>query len=90
MSCFVERVELPDPVTVGYRVRLGDREDLVLLSDGKPRDFGKGVSGDFRYALLSFRAGQLVSASLIETTTFRLQDGTAATFDARRNHEITR
>jgi hypothetical protein len=90
MSGFVERVELPDPATVGYRVRLGEREDLILLSDGKPRDFGKGIAGDFRYALLSFRSGRLISASFVETTTFRLQDGTTETFPERRNHEISR
>ena len=90
MSCFVERVELPDPAAVGYRVRLGEREDLILVSDGKPRDFVKGIAGDFRYALLSFRSGHLISASFVETTTFRLQDGTTQTFPERRNHEISR
>lgn len=90
ISCFVERVELPDPATVGYRVRLGDREDLVLLSDGKSREFGNGLAGDFRYALLSFTAGRLVSASFVDTTSFRLADGTTATFPERRNHELSR
>lgn len=90
IGCSVERIDLPDPATVGYRVRLGDREDWVLLSDGKPRDFGRGIQGDFRYALIRFQGEQLKSASLIDTRSFRLPDGHSESFPDRRNHETAR
>jgi hypothetical protein len=90
LSSSVARVDLADGAAVAYRVRVGEREELIVLSDGRPRDFGQGLTGDFRYARLAFIGSRVTAASLIDVSTFRLPDGTTQTFPDRRDHEVAR
>lgn len=50
----VERIELQDPAAIGYNVRIGDRQDIIILSDGQYRNLTDTISGDFQFAFLSY------------------------------------
>ncbi len=83
----VERIDLKDEAASGYLVKSKDREDLVILSDGKYRRFTEKIEGDFRYGRISSTAAGIKYAGFTGVKTFRVQGVTAKSFPARRDFE---
>jgi hypothetical protein len=83
----VERIDLKDSGAVGYRVRAKDREDLIILSDGKYRRFTEKIEGDFTYARISSTAGGVDYAGFTGVSRFKIAGVTDSSFPARRDFE---
>ena len=89
-SIGVERLDLPDDATMGYRVMSGGREDLVLVSDGKLRRFSDAIEGDFKYARIRRTGGVIDYAGFVEVGQIRMQGVPEVRFPAKRDHEYQR
>ena len=63
---------MKDDAAVGYRVRAKDREDIVIVSDGKYRKFTHGIEGDFTYARISSTAGGVDYAGFSGVSKFKI------------------
>ena len=83
----LERLDLKDTVAVGYRVRAGQWEDIVILSDGRARTFTDGIEGDFRYARISARAGAIEYAGCTDVSRYTISGLPSQSFPSRRDHE---
>jgi len=87
----VERVDLQDDAAIGYRVRAGGREDLVLISDGFYRRFTADVAGDFLYAVISRDTdGTVDYVGVVGAVEFQVEGGPAETFPEKRDYEYVR
>ncbi|MBP7141852.1 MAG: alginate lyase family protein [Opitutaceae bacterium] len=83
----VEQVKLEDPVALAYRVVTQDFEDLVILSDGTQRKFGRGIEGDFMFARIRSIGGKPVYAGLGKVSRFQVPGLATRQFQDRRDHE---
>ncbi len=87
----VERVDLKDEVAIGYRVRVGGREDLIIVSDGLYRQFTDKVAGDFLYALISTNESGVVDyAGFVGVVEFRIAGGPGEVFPVKRDYEYVK
>lgn len=87
----VERVDLQDDAAIGYRVRTGDREDLIIISDGFYRRFTDDVAGDFIYAVIGRdAAGTVDYVGVVGAVEFAVNGGPAETFKEKRDFEFVR
>jgi len=86
-SIAVERLDLPDDATMGYRVLAGGREDLILVSDGKFRRFTDAIEGDFKYARIRTTDGVMDYAGFVDVGRIRIQGVPDVRFPAKRDHE---
>jgi hypothetical protein len=83
----LERVDLIDSSAVAYRVKIGESEDLVILSDGAHRKFTGEVEGDFRYARINQQSGY---AAFTAVTKYTVKNFAHQEFPARRDYEHQR
>lgn len=87
----VERVDLADPMAIGYRVRAGGREDLVIISDGFYRRFTDEVAGDFLYAVISRDAAATVDyVGAVGAVELEVKGGPTETFKEKRDYEFVK
>jgi hypothetical protein len=87
----VERVDLKDEVAIGYRVRVGGRGDLIIVSDGLYRQFTDRIAGDFLYALVSTdEAGAVDYAGFVGVVEFRIAGGPGEAFPVKRDYEYVK
>jgi len=83
----VESLDLKDKAAIGYRVKMKDREDLVILSDGTSRGFTEKIAGDFTYARISSAAGVVDYAGFTGVARFTIDGVTGQSFTTRRDYE---
>ena len=83
----VVRLALKDTAAAGYSVRLKEREDIILVSDGSQRQFTDAIEGDFTYGLISFSAGRVDYAGISGATRYRIDGLGENTFDTRMDFE---
>jgi len=87
----VERVDLRDEAAIGYRVRAGGREELILISDGIYRQLTAEVAGDFLYAVIGRDAtGKVDYVGVVGAVEFSVSGGPAETFKEKRDFEYVR
>jgi len=85
---FVEEVKLEDPAALAYRVTTAHgAEDLVIISDGTQRKFGKGIEGDFTFARIRSSGGKTSYAAFTNVSQFRVPGLASRQFPNRRDHE---
>lgn len=83
----VEKMDLIDESAVGYLVKTKDREDCIILSDGKYRRFTGTIEGDFRYARVSSAAGVIDYAGFVRVANVRIGGVLQRSFPTRREYE---
>jgi hypothetical protein len=83
----VERLELKDDVAVGYLVATKDRQDIILISDGKYRVFTEKIEGDCTYARISSTDLGVNYAALTHVSRFKIGGMKEQSFKARRDFE---
>ena len=84
-------MDLQDELAIGYRVRVGGREDLIIVSDGLYRQFTDRIAGDFLYALVSTNeAGVVDYAGFVGVVEFRIADGPGEAFPVKRDYEYVK
>jgi hypothetical protein len=83
----VESLDLKDETASGYRVKTKDREDLIILSDGRYRRFTEKIEGDFTYARISSAAGGVDYAGFTGVARFMIDGVTGQSFTTRRDYE---
>ncbi len=83
----VEKLELKDAVAIGYKVKTGNREDIIILSDGRYRKFTDIIEGDFKYGLISATAGGIDYAGFSSVGKFRIAGVTSDSFKAKKDYE---
>lgn len=86
----VEQVDLKDSTALAYRVSIGDRQDLILVSDGTYRTFTDGIAGDFRYAHISSTGNRIDAASFVTVSRTQIDGLSPLRFNSPRDHEQTR
>lgn len=84
----LEKAELQDKDAMAFRVTTGDREDLIVLSDGTQRTFTAQIQGDFRMGFFSYKGGELVYAGFADVGQFNLAGKASRTFSARQDFEL--
>ena len=60
-----ERLDMNDTASVGYTVKTKNREDIIIVSDGKHRTFTDKIEGDFTYGFFSSAATTVSSCRVI-------------------------
>jgi hypothetical protein len=83
----VERVDLNDTAAIGYRVLAKDREDLIIISDGRYRKFSGKIEGDFTYARISSVAGRVEYAGFTGVSRLKIEGVAGQSFPARTDFE---
>ena len=83
----VERLELKDSAAIGYAVRTKDRTDIIIVSDGRYREFTDTIEGDFRYGLFSSTAGGVDYVGLSSVARYKIGGVGKDSFNTRRDFE---
>jgi hypothetical protein len=86
----VERLPLNDDAAIGYSVKAGNREDIIIVSDGKYRKFSDVVEGDFTYCRISSTAGGVDYAGFSSVSKFTIDGVTNDSFETRRDYEYNK
>jgi hypothetical protein len=86
----VERLELKDAMAVGYVVSTKDRQDIIILSDGKYRRFTEDIEGDFMYARISSTGRVIDYAGFTQVSKYRIGGIADQLFPARRDYEYSK
>jgi hypothetical protein len=77
-------------MAVGYMVSTKDREDIIILSDGRYRRFTENIEGDFTYARIS-STGRIVDyAGFTLVSKYRIGGIADQSFPARRDYEYSK
>lgn len=84
----VERLELRDNAAIGYLVSNKDRQDVVILSDGKYRRFTDRIEGDFTFARISSLGGEIDYAGFTRVRKFKIVGAKDQSFSTRRDYEF--
>ena len=83
----VETLDMKDDSAIGYTVRTKNREDIIILSDGRYRKFTDSIEGDFRCGVFSSTAGIVEYAGLSSVSQFKIDGVTGESFKTRRDYE---
>jgi hypothetical protein len=83
----LERLDLKDDAAVGYVVKTKDRQDIVIVSDGKFRRFTDDLAGDFTYARISSTAQGVDYAGFTHVSKISIEGMKARSFPTRRDFE---
>ena len=83
-TIWVERMELDDNAATAYRVHSHNRQDVIILSDGKYRKFTEKIEGDFQYGFISHVNGKLDYAEFSQVSKCRI-DGETKSFSQKRD-----
>ena len=83
----VEGLDLKDEAAIGYRVTAKDREDLIILSDGKYRRFTEAIEGDFTYARISSAADGIDYAGFTGVSSVTINGVIRQSFTSRSDYE---
>ncbi len=89
-SVFVEKLDLKDETAAGYRVRIANSEDIIILSDGKYRKFTDTIEGDFTCVRINSTAGEVGYAGFSNVAQFRIAGVPGASFETKRDFEYTK
>jgi hypothetical protein len=84
----VEKIELNDKTAIGYKVKSGDSEDIIILSDGKYRKFTDKIEGDFRYGFISYKAGKFDYSDFSAVAKYKIEGESEKTFNKKQDYEI--
>ncbi len=83
----VEKLDLKDDAAVGYRVRIANREDIIILSDGKYRKFTDTIEGDFQCCVISSTPGGVDYAGFASVGKFKIAGVTRDSFKIKQDYE---
>lgn len=83
----VEKLELLDADAVGYKVKIENRQDIIILSDGKYRKFTDTISGDFKFGLISATKAGIDYAGFANVGKFTIAGVTGDSFKTKRDYE---
>ena len=84
----VERLDLRDNAAIGYLVSSKDRQEVVILSDGKYRRFTDRIEGDFTFARISSVSDEIDYAGFTQVRKFKLAGAKDQSFSTRRDYEF--
>jgi hypothetical protein len=84
---WVERLDLKDDAAIGYRVRIANQDDLIILSDGKYRKFTNTIEGDFQCGVISSTAGGVDYAGFVNVSKFKIAGAARDSFKAKQDYE---
>jgi len=86
----ITRVNLLDKAGIGYKIKTQFGDDLIILSDGKPRKFTNEIEGDFKYCYIRYQGQDVVKASLSSVKKFKLSNSVKNAFTKNRDFEYRR
>jgi hypothetical protein len=83
----VEKLDMKDDAVMGYLVRTKNREDIIIVSDGKYRIFTDKIQGDFKFGLISYTAGRVDYAGISSVGKYWIDSVGQDSFKSRRDYE---
>ncbi len=83
----VEKLDMKDDTAIGYKVKTENREDVIILSDGKYRKFTDKIEGDFKCVRISSTAGVVDYVGFSSVAQFKIDGVMGDSFKTRRDYE---
>ena len=83
----VEKLEMKDDTAIGYKVKTENREDVIIVSDGKYRKFTDKIEGDFKCVRISSTAGVVDYVGFSSVAQFKIDGVMGDSFKTRRDYE---
>ena len=83
----VEKLDMKDDTAIGYKVKTENREDVIIVSDGKYRKFTDKIEGDFKCVRISSTAGVVDYVGFSSVAQFKIDGVMGDSFKTRRDYE---
>jgi len=85
---YIEKIDLLDKFAKGYHIKTQYGEDIIIISDGKNRQFTKDIKGDFTFCYISFQDNIPKYISMSNVSEFNIYDTFKNKFNMRKNYEL--